>query len=56
MTDKGDTTKAIEAIEGVTIEPLIMIDADGTETGSEMYRVDSPEALKALLDAFGLSS
>jgi len=54
-TDRTMTDK-IEAIEGVTIEPLVMIDADGTETGSEMYRVDSPEALKALLDAFGLSS
>ena len=52
MTNKDDTTKAIEAIEGVTIEPLIVIDADGTETGSEMYRVDSAEALKALFDAF----
>ena len=48
MTDKDDTTKAIE---GVTIEPYITIDADGTETKSEMYLVDSPEALKALFGA-----
>jgi len=53
MTDKDDT---IKAIEGVTIEPLIMIDTDGTEKGSEMYRVDSAEALKALFEAFGSDS
>ena len=48
-----DITKAIEAIEGVTIvEPLIVIDADGNETEDAIYQVDSPEALKALFEAF----
>jgi len=48
MTNKADITKTIE---GVTTEPYIMIDADGTETKSEMYLVDSPEALKALFES-----
>ena len=48
-----DLTKAIEAIDGVTIvEPLIVIDADGNETEDAIYQVDSPEALKALFEAF----